>query len=1097
MSVNRLHNFGIGTRAMFSAIYGPGMDDVFLGPDLHYHDVYEMLYRTLRAEGYHVVFYSQDVHHHFYSYRKADLAEVYGLQAQSQPSASGNSGRYTAKIVSPFGKRRLGQQTAPQRHAPEPEPDYAQIQTVEEGAHTYYRISDSIDPFGVIDTYVKRRPKAKTVFVFATASSDRYENGEHYKPTFELWMNKFKSQGYGTRIVLLYSVAQVKGLFNNSVFFRTEAFRDILKGSPDEGGGSSPAQMYCLSGPSFDEYHNLLNRRRLCEGMSEVLDGLGIEKLSRRMAQITTPVEKGKTAVPGKEETLSHYRDMARADFLALLNKFSTGSAMERLRSLCGMESVVAQIENYLENFEYARANPDGPRFRPHLVFVGNPGTGKTTVARLLAEILQERGLLSRGHLVEATVGDLEGQYIGETRIKTQAICDRAAGGVLFVDEAYGLMSGASAHGEHVDYGKEAIEVLIQFMESRSDSLVILAGYPGQMENLLLNGNEGLAGRFNGEESFIRMADYEPDALYAIFRRNLGKKTTTTGRFDNDIRQVITGMYMRRDGSWRNAATMEVLAGAVLAQHRRRRATGPLDTGDIPESYMKTIARDVPVDEILADINALIGLPEVKAKLRQLVITTIENRRLNEEEGLVDTEKPNLYFTFTGNPGTGKTTVARMMAKILYNIGLINKPETVPLSKEMLIKPFQGGTSAAIQKIFRDNCGKVLFIDEAYKLNGTEAIDEICECFSDEKLMGKQAVIIAGYTRELGQFISQNSGLASRFTDENIYHFEDYSPDILWNIVVGDLAKKNIGFSDTEGARQLGEEFFVEQQRAKGPNFGNVRDALSFAKALRSRLLTRRNASGSRTKLIELSDFPNYRPRPSAPSPVLSAPTTPAPFADAVSISLPLAGHSRAVNDVAHFDNAVGLVETPDSVGTGCFISVDDGLILTAAHVVAGHSRFRFLRHRRQSVTDCQLLWIDPVTDLAMLKADSVPPDARHFKIDTDLAVEPRKTEPIRLCGYMKGMKITTDFQVTSGEISSYDPAHRVNENSVFDAILSDISAVDGCSGGPLLRVADHTIIGILFGGSIEAPLRIFSDIHQLFRLPSLKITLIPEITQN
>jgi len=1093
MSVRRLHNFDIASRSMFSAIYGPGMDDVFLGGDLHYHDVYEMLYRTLRTEGYFVVFYSQDVHHHFYSYRKSDLAEVYGLSARQTQGVSGDSSHYTAKIRSPFGKRRMARTATvtTRQDASEAEPDYAQIQTVDEGAHTYYRISDSVDPFGVIDTYIKRRPNVRTAFVFATASTDNYDNGERYNPTFELWANKFKSQGYGTRIVLLYSVEQAQGLFNNSAFFRTEAFRDILKGGTGEGASDVPAQLYCLGGPSSDEFHNLLNRRRLCDGMQEVLDGLGIERYSLRMAQITTPIEKGKPAKPGKEETLSYYRDMSGSEFSGMLAKLSTGNAMERLKAMCGMESVVAQIENYLENFEYARSNPDAPRFRPHLVFVGNPGTGKTTVARLLAEILQERGMLSRGHLVEATVGDLEGQYIGETRIKTQAICDRAAGGVLFIDEAYGLMSGVSAHGEHVDYGKEAIEVLIQFMESRKDSLVILAGYPGQMENLLLNGNEGLAGRFNGEDSFIRMADYQPEALYRIFCKNLGKNTATTEKFDNDIRQVITNMYLHRDGSWRNAATMEVLAGAILSQHRRRRATGSVDVDDIPEHYLKSVIRKVPVDEILAEINSLTGLPEVKAKLRQLVITTIENRRLNEEEGIVDTEKPNLYFTFTGNPGTGKTTVARMMAKILYNIGLINKPETVPLTKDKLIKPVVGGTSAAIQKIFRDNCGKVLFIDEAYKLNGTEAIDEICECFSDESLMGNQAVIIAGYTRELGEFIAQNSGLASRFTDENIFHFEDYSPDILWGIVVDDLAKKRIGFTDAVAAKRLGEEYFVELRRAKGPNFGNVRDALAFAKALRSRLLGRRNQTGSSSRLIELVDFPNYgltgSSLPSGDD--ATAGVNHARRQRTIEIFLPGPTHCRAVSDVSHFDDAVGLVETPVGAGTGCFISVDDGLILTAAHVVDGHSRFRFLRHRRQSVVTAELLWIDSVTDLALLKADSVPADARHFKIDMDVDAEPRKTEPIRLCGYMKGMKITTDFQVTSGEVSSYDPSHRVSENSVFDAILSDISAVEGCSGGPLLRISDHTIIGTLYGGSIEAPLRIFSDIHQLFKQPTLKIT--------
>ena len=1091
MTVTRISNFDIESRLMFSGIYGPGMDDVFLGSDLHYHDVYEMLYRSLRGEGYFVVFYSQDVHHHFYSYRKADLAEVYGLSASTNNAATASGGRYIAKIASPFGKRRTSQAPRAGNHAPEPGPDYAQIQKVEDGAHTYYRISDSIDPFSVIDTYIKRRPHVRTAFVFATASSDRYENGDQYESTFELWANKFNTQGYGTRIVLLYSVAQVKGLFNNTSFFRREKFREMLKGTDEESGGV-PTQLYYLSGPSFDEYRNLFNRRSLFEGMTEVLEGIGIEKLSSRMAQITTPAKKGKTALPGDEEKLKHYRAMEKGQFLKMIDKFTTGSAMERLRALCGMEGVVTQIENYLENFEYARANPDGPRFRPHLVFVGNPGTGKTTVARLLAEILQERGLLSRGHLIEATVGDLEGQYVGETRIKTQAICDRAAGGVLFIDEAYGLMSDASGHGTNVDYGKQAIEVLIQFMESRTDSLVILAGYPGQMENLLLNGNEGLAGRFNGEDSFIRMADYPPEVLYKIFRKNLGK-TAITEQFDSDIHQVITNMYMRRDGSWRNAATMEVLAGAVLAQHRRRRAVGPVDIEDIPERYMKTIAREVPVDEILADINKLIGLPEVKAKLRQLVITTTEKRCLNKEVELVDTEKKNMYYAFTGNPGTGKTTVALMMAKILYNIGLISQPETVILTIDKL------GTSDAIQKIVRDNCGKVLFIDEAYRLNGTEAINELCDCF--DKTLGKQALIIAGYTRELSMFIGQNIGLSSRFTDKNIFHFEDYSPDILWNIVVDTIEKKKINFAEPEAAKKLGEAYFVERRRVRGEHFGNVRDARAFANVLIDSLLLRRNANGSSSKTIELVDFPNYRPTVQNPASQEKAAPKPRKLEDAipgvVSLSLPLPSHSRAVGDVEHFDDAVGLVETPDGVGTGCFISVDGGLILTAAHVVAGHDKFRFLRHRRQSAVGATLLWIDHVTDLAILKAETVPADARHFSIDTAVDVEPRKTEPIRLCGYMKGMKITDDFHITSGEVSSYDPAHRVNETNVFDAIFSDISAIEGCSGGPLLRISDHTIIGTLFGGSTEAPLRIFSDIHQLFKLPSLKISLTPEISQN
>lgn len=459
-----------------------------------------------------------------------------------------------------------------------------------------------------------------------------------------------------------------------------------------------------------------------------------------------------------------------------------------------------------------------------HIVLTGNPGTGKTSVARKLGEILEAIGYLDSGHVIEVDRSQMVSQYAGETPKVVDKLCDKAIGGILFIDEAYTL-APQNEHGSRDEQGAQALEKLMKRMEDdRGRFVVIAAGYQTEMEHLL-HINPGMRSRFT---RFINIEDYSAEELTRILISFIEKKHYKfTPKAEAIAKELVEKLHAERDKNFANAREMRLLAQKICSRQAERISQLPPDE-QTDEALLTIQAEDIPYErpasvdlhEILAPLSSLIGLKEVKEEITDLV--SLINLHAKRDTGHAPTAS---HYVFTGNPGTGKTTVARIMANILKALGIITRGQLVEADRSSLVAGHVGGTAIKTNQLIDSALGGVLFIDEAYTLQagendsfGNEAIDTLLKRLEDDR--GRFVCIVAGYTAEMHTFINSNPGLKSRFA--KTIHFEDYRPDELTEIFK-QLVKEN-SFTLTPDCQQELLHHFEQVYATRSRDFGNARE---------------------------------------------------------------------------------------------------------------------------------------------------------------------------------------------------------------------------------------------------------------------------------
>lgn len=550
------------------------------------------------------------------------------------------------------------------------------------------------------------------------------------------------------------------------------------------------------------------------------------------------------------------------------------GNSLERLEKMAGLKGIKEKVHSLMNfhNLQKRREEAGLPVRRPalHARFLGNPGTGKTTVARLLGQIYKEMGLLSSGHVVLEERKNLIGRYYDSEGQAVDNALNRAKGGILLIDEAYNLY----VENDDKDPGRRILEYLLTALadENNRDWMLILAGYPKEMKTML-ESNPGIESRVSeifefedlNVDELLQVAElycddnkYElsedaRERLKAVITRDVAAKDKNfgNGRYVNKLMETAINTRM--------ASRLSKIVSPTYDQLVTIEADDiPIDAADA-ERIVSDGFDDKLIDDALKRLDSLVGLSKVKSAIHNFVNIS----RFLNSQGERIRGKGLLKWNFTGNTGTGKSTVAQILADILKGMNLIQNSELTEVKGEEIFNVSDYECNEVIRAAVKKSRRGVLFIDgdapefrsSQYRMTSEQIRFKLATLASEDNASG--ALIIS-------ECSSPNLSIANSLAANGIYDFDhtfifdDYSADELYGILLQCLSKQKTAVS--EEAEVILREYISNLCANRELSFANARTMKNLSRAIFDTVILRMSGSADQAaeRIVLASDVESF-----------------------------------------------------------------------------------------------------------------------------------------------------------------------------------------------------------------------------------------------